>query len=224
MKSAVIASILLVVVTPVWAGMFLDDFNDGDLAGWQLPLPAFGAKITNMNGELVLEGIINAVAVLDGVRSRDYQAEVSMKIARLTWAGDANGPSIGLRSQQFPLGYQFMIGANPNGEIGAIALKIVPLENRLLKFALIEIDKFKLNTWYRLKVIAKGNQFQFFIDGKKVMTVRDTTFFEGKIYLSSGFHNIVHFDDVAIQFDDIRPVRRHGKMAITWGEIKRNGR
>ena len=78
---------------------------------------------------------------------------------------------------------------------------------------------FKLHEWYRLKIIAKGNRFQCFIDDKEMLDFLDDTYPEGKIYLSSGLGNRVHFDDFEVQYD-ARPVQRRRKLTTTWGEIK----
>lgn len=43
-------------------------------------------------------------------------------------------------------------------------LTVVTLKDSLRAFRLFD---FKLHKWYRLKVIAKGDRFQYFIDDKK---------------------------------------------------------
>ena len=78
---------------------------------------------------------------------------------------------------------------------------------------------FKLHEWYRLKVIAKGNRFQCFIDDKKMLDFLDDTYTAGRIYLSSAKGSRVHFEDFEVQYD-ARPVQPHKQLATTWGEIK----
>ena len=60
---------------------------------------------------------------------------------------------------------------------------------------------FRLRKWYRLKVIAKGNRFQCFIDEIEVLNFFDDTYTAGGIYLSSGWGNRVHFDDFEVQYE-----------------------
>ena len=80
---------------------------------------------------------------------------------------------------------------------------------------------FRLRKWYRLKVIAKGNRFQCFIDDTEMLDFFDDTYTEGKIYLSSGWGNRVHFDDFEVQYEALA-VHPRKKLTTTWGKIKGN--
>ena len=87
------------------------------------------------------------------------------------------------------------------------------------KLHIFELFDFELHKWYRLKVTAKGNRFQCFIDDKKMLDFLDDTYTKGRIYLSSGWGNRVHFDDFEVQYDAL-PVQPRRKLTTTWGEIK----
>ena len=106
-------------------------------------------------------------------------------------------------------------------------MELIPDENppKILinrgKLHIFRLFDFKLHKWYRLKIVAKGNRFQCFIDDKKMLDFLDDTYTAGRIYLSSGWGNRVHFDDFEVQYDAL-PVRSREKLAITWGEIKSN--
>ena len=78
---------------------------------------------------------------------------------------------------------------------------------------------FKLHEWYRLKVIAKGNRFQCFIDDKEMLDFLDDTYTAGGIYLSSGKGHRVHFDDFEVQYEALS-VQPRRQLTTTWGEIK----
>ena len=80
---------------------------------------------------------------------------------------------------------------------------------------------FKLHKWYRLKVIAKGNRFQCFIDDKEMLDFLDDTYTAGKIYLLSGRGSRVHFDNFEVQYEALS-VQSREKLTTTWGEIKSN--
>ena len=80
---------------------------------------------------------------------------------------------------------------------------------------------FKLHKWYRLKVIAKGNRFQCFIDDKEMLDFLDDTYTAGKIYLLSGRGSRVHFDNFEVQYEALS-VQPRKKLTTTWGEIKSN--
>ena len=92
------------------------------------------------------------------------------------------------------------------------------LGNKLHTFR--EFD-FKLHEWYRLKIIAKGNRFQCFIDDKKMLDFLDDTYTAGGIYLSSGKGNHVHFDNFEVQYEALS-VQPRRQLTTTWGEIKSN--
>ena len=83
------------------------------------------------------------------------------------------------------------------------------------------IFDFRLHKWYRLKVIAKGNQFQCFIDDTEMLIFFDDTYTAGKIYLSSGLGNRVHFDNFEVQYEALS-VQPQRQLTTTWGEIKSN--
>ena len=90
------------------------------------------------------------------------------------------------------------------------------LADKLHTFRLFD---FKLHEWYRLKIIAKGNRFQCFIDGKEMLDFSDDTYTAGRIYLSSGLGNRVHFDDFEVQYEALS-VQPRKQLTTTWGEIK----
>ena len=95
-------------------------------------------------------------------------------------------------------------------------LAVVTLKDSLRAFRLFD---FKLHKWYRLKIIAKGNRFQCFIDGKEMLDFLDDTYTKGRIYLSSGLGNRVHFDDFEVQYEALS-VQPRKQLTTTWGEIK----
>ena len=81
------------------------------------------------------------------------------------------------------------------------------------------IFDFRLHKWYRLKIIAKGNRFRCFIDDTEMLDFFDNTYTAGRIYLSSGWGNRVHFDDFEVQYEALS-VQARKQLTTTWGEIK----
>lgn len=240
MKHIMVMLVLTLLVSSTWAGMFRDDFNDGDLKGWTFVQDAEDGGI--QNGELVLGSRKSTVIIaVDGVIARDYEIAVSVKIRKLVSGPVANGPLIGLRAHalrenekhpldQYDLAYNFLIGRNADktkglgaaiwhvGDVlprrgGGQRILIVP---KVLKFSPFNVQ---LDRWYRLKVIAKGNRFQMFVDEEKMLDFLDNTYNEGRIYLSGGGGNIVHFDDFEAQWDDLA-VQPQRKLTTTWVQIK----
>ena len=105
-------------------------------------------------------------------------------------------------------------------------MKVVRGENRWKTFTRGKLHTFrefdfKLHKWYRLKVIAKGNRFQYFIDEKKMLDFLDDTYTAGKIYLSSGRGSRVHFENFEVQYEALS-VQPRKKLTTTWGEVKGN--
>ena len=241
----------------VWAEIFRDDFNDGNLRGWTFVQGAEHSGI--QNSALVLsspnpKGEFGAEAVIavDGIIASDYEVAVSVKISRLV-KGILRGPHIGLRahipsrlepfiedfqgnkilrtllhgqSYQFLLGHQDTGGGVTKRGFGATIQQVevskkgdrwnINSEGRSRAFRLFD---FRLHKWYRLKIIAKGNRFQCFIDDTEMLDFLDDTYTEGRIYLSSGWGNRVHFDDFEVQYEALA-VQSRKQLTTAWGEIK----
>ncbi len=190
MKWIMAMLMLMLLASSTWAGIFRDDFNDGDLEGWVVK-----GEASTENGELIIgfpppdAGDI-VVGFLEVV-SKDYEVTVSVKINQLMFQPViANGANIGLRAHpqserekrpalQYDLSYNFLLGRHTNRRRGIGAAiwhvdKIVRLPdgridgvhfgNKLLEFSPFA---FEMDKWYRLKVIARGNRFQVFVDKKK---------------------------------------------------------
>ena len=102
------------------------------------------------------------------------------------------------------------------GNEGNKRLINVVLKDELRAFRLFD---FRLRQWYRLKILAKGNRFQCFIDDIEMLDFLDDTYAAGRIYLSSGLGNRVHFDDFEVQYEALS-VQPQEKLTTTWGEIK----
>ena len=267
MKQLIVMLILTLLVSSVWAEIFRDDFNEGDLQGWTLVQGAENGGIEN--GELVLDSPkveveAEVIIVVDGIIASDYEVSVSLKISRLV-RDTRRGAAIGLRAHTDPLlkpftvhleedeknkdhrillyrrSYTFFLGnihIEDNVHIQDIRdiksglaatidhLKVSMKENfwqifTVDKLQTFKLFDFKLHEWYRLKVIAKGNRFQCFIDDKKMLDFLDDTYTAGRIYLSSGWGNRVHFDDFEVQYEALS-VEPRRKLTTTWGEIKRD--
>ena len=263
MKHIMVMLILTLLVSSVWAEIFRDNFNDGDLQDWTFVEGAEDGGIEN--GELVLgspktEGETEVTVVVDGIIASDYEVSVSLKISKLA-RGISGGAAIGLRAHMDPhdveliteylernerderdernkgiqlmhkRSYRFFIGNINNTKrgfaatiqlmkvsVGKDGLPTIFLADKLLAFR--EFD-FKLHEWYRLKVIAKGNRFQCFIDDTEMLDFLDDTYTAGGIYLSAGRGHRAHFDNFEVQYDALS-VQPQKQLTTTWGEIKSN--
>lgn len=255
MKTMMAMLILTLFAPSVWAEIFRDDFNDGDLRGWTFVQGAEHGGI--QNSALVLSSPkagfgAEAIIAADGIIASDYEVAVSVKISRLV-KGILHGPHIGLRahipsrlepfiedfqgnkllrtllhgqSYKFILGHQDIGGGVTERGFGATIQQVevskkgdewnINSEGRSRAFRLFD---FRLHKWYRLKIIVKGNRFQCFIDDTEMLDFLDDTYTEGRIYLSSGWGNRVHFDDFEVQYEALA-VQSPKQLTTTWGEIK----
>ena len=132
------------------------------------------------------------------------------------------------RSYKFILGYQDIDhqGLKKGFEATIQHVKVSTRRNALTvisrtKSHAFRLFDFKLHEWYRLKIIVKGNRFQCFIDDKEILNFLDDTYTEGRISLSSGLGNRVHFDDFEVQYEALA-VQPRRKLTTPWGEIKRD--
>ncbi len=272
MKQMMAMLILTLLVSSVWAEIFRDNFNDGDLKGWTFVEGAEDGGIEN--GELVLgspkvvdeaklEEESEVMIAVDGIISSDYEVSVSLKISKIV-TNVGSGAAIGLRAHIHPLleswtldleedernkdariflyrqSYRFHLGNVHiennihiqdlrnlrRGLAAAIQqMKVIPDERKILinrgKLHIFRLFDFELHKWYRLKIIAKGNRFQCFIDDKEMLDFLDDTYTKGRIYLSSGWGNRVHFDDFEVRYEALS-VQPQKQLTTTWGEIKSN--
>ena len=130
------------------------------------------------------------------------------------------------QSYQFILGYEDIGAPDTKRGFGATIQHVevskkgdewnINSEGRSRAFRLFD---FRLHKWYRVRVIAEGNRFQCFIDDTEMLNFFDGTYTAGRIYLSSGWGNRVHFDDFEVRYD-ARPVHPRKQLTTTWGEIK----
>ena len=130
------------------------------------------------------------------------------------------------RSYKFILGHQDIGGGVTKRGFGATIQHVevskkgdrwnINSEGRSRAFRLFD---FRLHKWYRVRVIAEGNRFQCFIDDTEMLNFFDGTYTAGRIYLSSGWGNRVHFDDFEVQYEALA-VQPRKKLTTTWGEIK----
>ena len=111
MKTMMAMLLFTLFASSVWAEIFRDNFNDGDLQGWTFIKGAEDGGIEN--GELVLgspkvvdeakvEVEAEVMIAVDGIIASDYEVSVSLKISKQV-KRVGGGPAIGLRAHIHPL-------------------------------------------------------------------------------------------------------------------------
>ncbi|MBM3240321.1 DUF1080 domain-containing protein [Candidatus Poribacteria bacterium] len=229
----ILATLMLIGVlsfSPNWAGTFIDDFEDGDLDGWQQIWPVGAALWKVVNGELECsrQGRVSAEIATGKVSWTDYTIEVDAKLLQDHGAGDVDlNPRITKRSADGTGdGYGFMVG----DWTGVSEVTVTRLPDFADVKAREPFEPLELDRWHHLKLEAKGSKFTFWINNEKVIEYQDDMYPKGMV--SIGLANYTaRFDNVIITGPDVpdvtpptwkgRPVQPRGKQATTWGEIKR---
>ena len=130
------------------------------------------------------------------------------------------------QSYQFILGYEDIGAPDTKRGFGASTQHVEASKkgnrwniNSKSRRRAFRVFDFRLHKWYRLKVTAKGNRFQCFIDDVEMLDFFADTYTKGGIYLSSGWGNQVHFDDLEVQYEALS-VQPRRKVTTIWGAIK----
>jgi predicted DNA-binding protein YlxM (UPF0122 family) len=217
-----IYALLLGSALSVSAGTWRDDFEDGNLVGWEEMLGETPGDWRIENGQLVLNQISSwavhqmlADVIVDDVTMEfDAQMEqifqniLSIELyLRVPDNDHAVFFSIGLWNNQWlTIGTLWWMGRFENW-------KEAPFP-------------FKVGQWYHFKGVAQGDEFTLFIDDKKILTFNEGRITEGKVGFGGGGCK-ARFDNVVItgpNVPDAGPsglaVDTAGKLATTWGQVK----
>ena len=239
MKSMIIVVVLFLFTSSVWAGKFLETFDNKNLEVW--------TEITMYVANLAVDIPPGSWEVLDG----ELQATVEDKFPRLLAIGDKTWQDYEIEFDVKPLekhgfggviviaaritekgGVVCMIGTLGDGVVVSHAECVGgKLGGNIFKvFGITEEPPLKLKEWSKLKLSVKGNDLLFWINGRKVIEGiilehedKDTDFSTGGI--GFGLSNyMVRFDNITIVGDgipDSLPVMPSAGLATTWGELKR---
>jgi hypothetical protein len=217
--------LVLAISSPVFAGTFRDDFEDGNLDEWGEIVNYMGGasewKIEN--GELICDRPNGWTCVLlFGKKEwKNYSIECDAKIVKAY----SNCQAVG-----------FSFRVNPNGQQNADEVWCsvgrswcsrlagwieVWLDNNAVNASIKDFN-FELNRWYHLKGIANGINFEFYVDGELMVSLSDSHFATG--YLALENNNVAHYDNVIITGDDVpdnlSAVVSQDKLTTSWGQIK----
>lgn len=149
----------------------------------------------------------------------DYTIRVRAKVIRY---GQNGWFGITFRGQEHERNhYLYQFGVH-GGNMPTIVAKVEGgIYNPLANFR--PTEKHKLGEWYTFTVEAIGSSIKCYIDDEMVFDIKDKTFEKGKIGLATGLARVA-VDEVEVQGPDIpenKAVQPNGKIAMTWGYIKR---
>jgi len=218
------------LATSVWAGTFRDDFEDGNLNGWQKwewPGQNTG-KIEEKDGILKITDIdsrFDTVAVFNNRKHvADFTLTVDAKMTKANEGGKSN-MEIWVRTAEETngdwRGVWNIYYANDKAFLRLYTLLGMNernVENIELPFSA------KLGEWYRIKLGVKRSQLTLWIDEELVQEVdwrkHSAVLPEAGEIMIGVAGGETHWDNFIITGDDIRPVHPQSKLTTTWRRLK----
>lgn len=214
------------VAVSSWAGTWSDNFNDGDLDGWQTFEENRGLeKWTVENGEASAKSFGTFAILYTGEADwKDYTVECKANPKSLGRLG-LNTMGIWVRLQEHD-GYYMAMWMSPAGDARYAIFKKFTVIKSVDLANLGKLPMPGLNKWYKLKAKVEGNKLSFYVNDMLALEVKDDTIKSGKVGLCvQGTSVHAHFDEVKITGADIPnkgPLSVHSKfrLATSWGKIK----
>jgi len=237
MRLIIIVLFVIMLATSVWAGMFKDNFNDGNFEGW---LETFAGKPANsvwkvQNGVLVgkrSSGWGAHLTIGDASKWDDYTVECDMKPTERIlneWGGDFH--------------YAGIVGhLRPNNVLITDATGILlnfKVASTVWEFAVERWNdqkiwlrnnqtpfNVKLDDWYHLKFVVTGANFKLYADNSLVASFNNGAVPTGRVGVAIG-GCVAEFDNIIIKGDDVPDVGPSGyavhpksKLTTAWGRLK----
>ena len=225
-RKTMIAALLVwfVSTSPALAGTWRDDFGDG-LANWRGVNNCWTVEDGECSGKFLNAPPGNAEWIFTGdTEWTDYTVNCKMKFTGNRTPGGYAGISFrdkGMIGSEF---YAFIIDARSGTARSwknSTDISKVPLPFALSK-----------DTWYELKIIAEGDHFEFYIDGKPTGKFVDESNPSGCVGLVVRNAH-AHFDDITISGDDVedggswepdehpeQAVEPYDRLATTWASVR----
>jgi hypothetical protein len=221
MRYILIVLALCFFVISVQAGTFRDDFEDGNLDGWEIKQGAAGAEWKVEDGVLKSRCQDTWSELLFGEQEwHNYSLEYDAKML------EASNPLHAMCAVLRVNWEGFMERAVLSG-VSTWQGKNAWIQVWFNDVNLMETKKgfdFQLNQWYHFKHIVNENNFELYIDGKLLASLSDSHISTGRLGLEIFFGCVVYFDNVIITGDDVpdnpQSIDYHGKLATAWGQIK----
>jgi hypothetical protein len=149
---------------------------------------------------------------------RNYSIEFDAKMVEILMPGWYS-IALALRWENFRQVY-CAVGKRPEAEATIEVWRDVATQ---VKVEWNKDFKFRLNRWYHLKGVASEENFEFYVDGELLISLKDSVSPTGYLTLNTR-GSIIHFDNVVITGDDVPgnafAVAPQGKLATVWGRLK----
>jgi hypothetical protein len=222
---------LLIAVSPVGvanAGTFSDDFNDGQLDGWQPrilipggPRPGVRIPVKIQNGyvvmdarekpndNLILPGFKIVILDLRAGNPQNWNAYTFTCRVRIAEVWEEPPAAFGHaafgitvrqgRGRFNVVAYQTML-IDPLDQDGQIFT--FPSDAKGIEDDVIHRGNFKapikLKRWYPIKIVANGDNFAFYFNNKLLIEYEDRKAIPGTVSFRTDFGMVAHIDDVVI--------------------------
>ena len=217
---AIFASLALSIFTRVSvAGMFRDDFDDGDMTGWK---PNVATGISIVEGKLQFKGADALIVKVGEPTWKGYSLEAQLKIAGPMGAGWFSVRVMQGNAGQLD-GY-YEIRLSKTGIIAALYVNSRCLESFWVPIALEE------NVWHSMTITPSNGKLSFYLDQALIAQLTDMGL-SGYVDMCSTKGTHVYVDNVTISGPNIPDTGPSGpnsfavepgsKLATTWGEVKR---
>lgn len=224
MKCIATALTFCLLVLAAQAETFTDDFEDGDLDGWEVVNTKGGASEWKAE-DGVLQCTRSDIWITNLVFGQEEWRNYTIEFdARMVERLHHNWYGIG-------------IDLRLTGELNLVWCAV----GDSAKWAFIEVwhdgnapvkhlDRgfdLELDRWYHLKGVANEDNFEFYIDDELIVSLSDASLPSGRIGLSAG-GCVAQFDNVTIVTGEEAPgqttlaVSSSDRFALTWADIKSN--
>ncbi|MBM3212187.1 DUF1080 domain-containing protein, partial [Candidatus Poribacteria bacterium] len=210
MRYIVVTLALCLMVVSAYAGTYVENFDDGNFNGWEIyDAGKPGSKWTVENG--ILTGrreIVWMSDLLFGKENwRNYSIECDARI--LEPLDEIYGMAIDLRVT-FPPDDEskessvscLASGSDKRAYIWPWIDGEFPDQKTPEDFPTTNFD-FELGRWYRLKAVAHEDTFEFYIDGRIVLSYTDKRFPTGRLGVMAAGASVLQFDNIIITGPDV---------------------
>jgi hypothetical protein len=218
----VILSLCLLVIS-AQAGTFKDNFNDGNLDGWQKMEGIVGGSEWKVEDGVLKSSCQDTWSelLIGEPEWRNYTFEYDAKMLQTS---NALYAMCALLRDNWKGSVESCILSGLSSWTGKNAWMQVWINNDVNIKAANKGFDFQLNQWYHFKHVANEDNFEFYVDGNRLLSLTDPTLPTGRLGLDIFYGCVVYFDNVVITGDDIpdslNAVTSQGKLATSWGQMK----
>ena len=224
---------MLAIAFPVFAGTWNDNFDDGDLDGWSVYNYSGGTSVWEVeNGQVRIERshIYASAAILDNsIGWKDYEISFDAMIDK-TLNPDVSFVLISARVSENSGNTNHVgpaLAYNWNGS-RKIMYGLAKKGAQELNLSFFDEDPYpvELSKWYRIKLSAMGNKYQFFVDDVLQKEFTLSGYESGGVMMGAG-GCVAYLDNVTITGNDIpnggsgiTSVQSKMTLPIVWGGLK----